>query len=92
MENSEIARTVRRVLLEGVLRGTDPARLKDTTPLVTGGVLDSVRTVTLIAELERSFKISFEAFEMSVDYLDSIECIARTIQGKLKADGGLPAA
>lgn len=83
METAEIAQTVRQVLLDGVLRGTDPSALKDSTLLLTGGVLDSVRTVTLIADLERTFGISFEAFEMSVDYLDSIVHIARTIQGKL---------
>lgn len=83
MEMPEIAERVRQVLLVGVLRGMDPAKLQDSTLLLTGGVLDSVRTVTLIADLERTFKISFEAFEMSVDYLDSIEHIARTISGKL---------
>ena len=84
MDTSAIAATVRQVLLDGVLRGTNPAALEDSTPLLTGGVLDSVRTVSLIADLERTFGISFEAFEMSVDYLDSIAHIARTIQVKLQ--------
>ena len=82
MEISEIARTVRQILLEGVLNGTDPKALQDSTPLLTGGVLDSIRTMTLISDLERKFNIRFEAFEASVDYLDSILQIARTIRGK----------
>ena len=82
MEIPEIARTVRQVLLEGVLNGTDPKALQDTTPLLTGGMLDSIRTMTLISDLERKFNIRFEAFEASVDYLDSILQIARTIRGK----------
>ncbi len=82
MDVSEIARTVRQVLLNGVLSGTDPEALTDSTPLLTGGVLDSVRTMTLISDLERKFKVRFEAFEAGVDYLDSILHIARTIHGK----------
>lgn len=79
----QITEGVRSALLRTVLANEDPAFLNDTTPLLTGGLLDSVRTVTLIGELERTFGVSFEAHEMSVDYLDSIEVIARTIAGKL---------
>jgi acyl carrier protein len=82
MEAPEISASVRQILLEGVLRGTNPTLLQDSTPLLSGGVLDSVRMVTLISDLERAFGVSFEAFEMSVDYLDSIAIIARTIRDK----------
>lgn len=80
---SQITEGVRSALLRTVLANEDPKLLKDSTPLLTGGLLDSVRTVTLIGELERTFGVSFEAHEMSVDYLDSVELIARTIAGKL---------
>ncbi len=82
MDLSQIALTVRQVLLRGVLKGTAHAALENSTPLLTGGVLDSIRMLTMISDLEREFGISFEAFEMSADYLDSIEHISRTIQGK----------
>lgn len=82
MPAPELTNAVRRVILDGVLRGTDAAALADTTPLLTSGVLDSVRVVTLISDLEQAFGVSFTAHEMSVDYLDSIEHIARTISAK----------
>ncbi|MBI1381253.1 MAG: acyl carrier protein [Planctomycetaceae bacterium] len=80
---SKITEGVRSALLRTVLANEDPKLLTDSTPLLTGGLLDSVRTVTLIGELERVFGVSFEAHEMSVDYLDSVELIAHTIAGKL---------
>lgn len=75
-------RAVREMLLAGVLAGEDPRALQDTTPLITGGVLDSIRTVKLVGELEERFGVAFEAFEMSVDCLNTIEDIAATVLRK----------
>ncbi len=77
-----IAREVRELLLDGVLAGADPGALDCSTPLITGGVLDSVRTVKLVGQLEERFGVRFEAFEMSVDYLDTIDVIAATLHKK----------
>ena len=74
---------MRAILLAGALAGSAPEALADSTPLITSGELDSVRTVQLIGELEDRFGVSFEAFEMSVDYLNTIAEIAATIHGKL---------
>lgn len=82
-ELARIAEGVRELLLGGVLAGEDPGALQDSTPLITGGVLDSIRTVKLVGQLEERFGVSFEAFEMSVDYLDTIEGIATTVHRKL---------
>lgn len=73
---------VRRFILNEFLSGEDPEALTDTTPLVTGGILDSIASVRLVSHLEDRFGVRFEAHEISVDYLDSIECIARTIHHK----------
>jgi len=82
-ERARIAEGIRELLLGGVLAGEDPSALEDSTPLITGGVLDSIRTVKLVGQLEERFGVSFEAFEMSVDYLNTIEGIAATVHGKL---------
>ena len=79
----EITAAVRAILLEGALAGSDPAALQDSSPLITAGVLDSVRTVQLVGELEDRFGVSFEAYEMSVDYLNTIADIGATICKKL---------
>lgn len=78
-----VASGVREVLLAGALAGSDPAALADDTPLVSAGVLDSVRTVQLVGDLEDRFGVAFEAYEMSVEHLDTVAAIAATIRGKL---------
>ena len=83
----QIAQAVRETLLQGVLSGEDPAALENSTPLITSGVLDSVRTVQLVGELEQRFRVGFEAFEISVDYLNTIDDIAETIRGKTSTEG-----
>ena len=80
---ARIEASVKDVLLRTVLAGEDPKALTPATPLLSSGILDSIRTVTLIGHLEDAFDVSFEAHEMNVDHLDTIEAIARTIHAKL---------
>lgn len=82
----QITQGVRETLLQGVLAGEDPEALGNATPLITSGVLDSVRTGQLVADLEDRFGVGFEAFEMSVDYLDTVDLIAATVAAKKPAE------
>lgn len=79
----EIKATVKDYLLREFLPGEDPNALEDSTSLISGGVLDSLATVKLVAFLEETYKIQFEAFEMSADFLDTLADIARTASEKL---------
>ena len=79
----EIIATVKTYILEEFLPGEDPDELDDTTPLITGGILDSISTVKLVAFLEERFGIEFQAHEMSIDYLDTLSKIARIVTSKL---------
>lgn len=57
--------------------------LTDSTPLITGGVLDSITLVELVASLEDHYRIKFQTFEMSVDYFDNLADIVAIVQSKL---------
>lgn len=61
--------------------------LEDATPLITGGVLDSITIVELAASLEDHYHIKFETFEMSVDYFDTLADITKVVQEKLAEKG-----
>ena len=74
--------TINDFILEEVLPGADPAELTPTTPLVTGGVLDSLGTVRLVTFLEERFGIEIQAHETSVDYLDTLNDIAQLVRSK----------
>lgn len=79
----QIESTVRRYILDEFLPGEDPAALTDTTPLLTGGILDSIATLKLVAFLEQEFKIELAPHETDADHLDTIKHISALVQSKL---------
>jgi acyl carrier protein len=76
---------IHNYILGEFLPGEDPAELTDQTPLITGGILDSISTLKLVNFLEDHFAITIEAHEAGVDHLDSIAAIARLIASKRRA-------
>jgi acyl carrier protein len=80
----QIRNVVREYLLTEFLPGENPDELKDSTPLITGGILDSIGTVKLVSHLEQQFDVRFESFDISVDYLDTVDLIVQTVVGKLR--------
>ena len=79
----EIRAKVREFILEEFLPGEDSAELKSDTPLMTGGILDSIATLKLVAFLEESFAIRLAAHETDVEYLDTLQAIEELVQSKL---------
>jgi acyl carrier protein len=79
----EIKEATKGFILEEFLPGQNPAELTDSTPLITGGILDSLSTLKLVAFLEQRFKIQIQAHETMVDYLDTLSDIAKLVQSKL---------
>ena len=74
---------VREYVLTEFLPGEDPHALTDSTPLITGGILDSIASVKLVSFLEERYGVRFEAHEVSVDFLDTIDRINETVERKL---------
>lgn len=83
----DIQATVRQFLLEQFLPGEDPAQLTNDTPLVTGGILDSIATLQLVAFLEKTFGIELQPHETSADHLNTVADISRLVQSKQEAAG-----
>ena len=81
----EIENDVRDYILREFLPGEDPAELTDETPLITGGILDSISTLKLVTFLEDHFGVTVEAHEAGVEHLDSVGQIARLIAEKKDA-------
>lgn len=84
---SEIQATVKEYILEEFLPGEDPGSLDESTPLITGGILDSISTVRLVVFLEEQYAVKFQAHEIAVDNLDSIRSIAESVTAKLEGRG-----
>jgi len=78
----DIAQVVKEVILREFLPGEDPSELTDTTPLITGGVLDSIATLKLVMFIEERYGISLQAHEVDPEHLDTISQIAQLIRSK----------
>lgn len=78
----DIKSAVKAFILKEFLPGEDPDELTDTTPLVTGGVLDSIATIKLVLFMEEQFGIKVEAHETDPEYLDTIASITQLISSK----------
>ena len=78
----EIKEPIKEYILKEFLPGEDPAALTDSTPLITGGILDSLATIKLVLFLEERFQIKIQAHETMVDYLNTIADIAQLVQSK----------
>jgi acyl carrier protein len=78
-----VCETIKGYILDEFLPGEDPAALTETTPLITGGILDSLATLRLVGFLEQRFHIQLQAHETMVDYLDTLASITELVRSKL---------
>ncbi|MGH7559296.1 MAG: acyl carrier protein [Gemmatimonadota bacterium] len=81
-DETAMREAVRKYILDEFLPGENPAELTDAAPLITGGILDSIGTVKLVSFLEEEFEVQFEAGEVTVDYLDTIDRIVEIVREK----------
>ncbi len=78
----ELKDTIKEYVLKEFLPGENPSELTDSTPLITGGILDSLATLKLVVFLEERFHIKIQAHETMVDYLNTISDIAQLVDSK----------
>jgi acyl carrier protein len=78
---------VKAFLMHEFLPGEDPGELGDTTPLITGGLLDSIATLKLVSFLEERFAIQLQAHEVDADHLDTLDAIERLVAAKVRERG-----
>jgi acyl carrier protein len=77
-----ISERVKEYILKEFLPGEDPNELTEATPLITGGILDSLATLKLVAFLEERFGITMKAHEADVDHLNTISGITALVLSK----------
>lgn len=81
-QTTEIHDTIKDHIMSEFLAGEDPDALTDDTPLISGGILDSISTVKLVTFLEETYGVQFDAHEISTDYLDTLADITKTVEEK----------
>lgn len=83
MSAQDVKEIIKGYILEEFLPGENPAELTDATPLITGGILDSLATLKLVVFLEERFQIKIQAHETMVDYLDTVSDITQLVSSKM---------
>jgi len=81
-ETQNIESQVKDFILREFLAGEDPDELKQDTPLLSSGILDSIATLKLVAFLEGAFDISIEAHEADAEHLDTLADIVSLVREK----------
>ena len=79
----DIKSTIKDYILKEFLPGEKPDNLTESTPLVTGGILDSIATLKLVSFLEERYGIRVEPHEADVDNLNTLNDIERYVHSKL---------
>lgn len=85
-----IAQTIKNFILREFLPDEDPAALTDTTPLIAGGILDSIATVKLVVFLEQEFNVEVQPHEASAENLETLELISALVRAKIKEPAARP--
>ena len=78
-----VKQTIKNFILSQFLPGEDPDELTDTTPLISGGILDSIATLQLVMFIEEKYAVSFEPHEVDKDNLDTLEAVTRLLRSKM---------
>ena len=79
-----IAATIKQFILDEFLPGEDPANLTMATPLIRGGILNSMATLRLVSFLEETYGVSFAPHEMGTDRIGTITDIVTLVESKLR--------
>lgn len=79
----EIKAEVRKYIAENFLPNVPLAAIDDSMPLISGGVIDSIGMIGLVAFLESRFDVEFLPREIDVHGLDTLERIEELMRRKL---------
>lgn len=79
---STLMQTVKNFIMKEFLPGENPDELTEATPLISGGILDSIATLKLVMFMEERFGVSFEPHEVDKENLDDLASIVRLLQSK----------
>ena len=80
---TEIATAIHRFLVEEFHADVE-GELTLETPLLSGGIVDSIALLKLIDHLEATYEIEVQAYEANADRMDTIVQIAELIHAKMQ--------
>ena len=73
---------IKDFIMSEFLPGEDPNELTDSTPLISGGILDSIATLKLVMFIEETWSVAFAPHEVDKENLDTLTSIMRLLAQK----------
>jgi acyl carrier protein len=73
---------IKDYIMREFLPGENPDELTPTTPLISGGILDSIATLKLVAFMEEEFGVNLQPHEVDREHLDNLDSIVRLLESK----------
>lgn len=78
----DVREVIRQFILTTYLPGESRDNLRDDTPLLTSGILDSLAALTVANFVERQFSIELDVLDTTAERFNRIQDIAATIERK----------
>ncbi len=78
----DVKDTIRQYILSTCLPGESPDNLRDDTPLLTSGILDSLAALGLVSWIQQEFDVQLDSYETSVERFNRIIDIAEAVVRK----------
>lgn len=85
MTVSEIKEILKSYLAKQVFSGNLPKDFNDDTTLISSRLVNSISVLHMVNYIEELLKVEFEAHEVNVDNLDTINLFADFLAKKLNA-------
>lgn len=85
----DVKRMIREYVVKEYLEEGDDRQVTDTTPLISGGIVDSFSMVSLKRFLEKKYGIRIPDAEATPDAFDTVDRIAGLVS-RIRS-GGIPA-
>ena len=83
MNSDQVREDIRKYIVETFTKDSDNP-IQDNTPLISGGIIDSISTLKMVEFLEGKFNIEFEPHDVDRDNLDTIELITQFVISKMQ--------
>jgi acyl carrier protein len=81
----DVREVIRQFILKTYLPGETRENLRDDTPLLTSGILDSLAALTVANFVEREFSVELDVLDTTAERFNRIQDIAATIERKRAA-------
>jgi acyl carrier protein len=76
----ELTRTVRDYIVREYLQEGDDREMTETTPLISGGIVDSFSMVSLLRFLEKKYAIHIPSDAATPDAFDTVKSIVALVR------------